>query len=196
VEPGTSPDSRPSLALTGPLAHEALFKHQAPGKSLLHLATHGFFLRGDCGSSDNPLLLSGLALSGANNRDDADSNQEDGILTAEEIASLDLSSVEWAVLSACETGSGEIVDGEGVFGLRRAFEIAGADTLIMTLWSVQDDAARAWVRELYAARRERGESTADSVRDASVTILSERREAGQSTHPFYWGAFVAVGDWR
>jgi len=99
----------------------------------LHLATHGFFLGGECASAleasenpegkapvsligENPLLLSGLALASANHRQAARPDEEDGILTAEEIAALDLSGVEWAVLSACDTGVGEVKAGEGVLG--------------------------------------------------------------------------------
>ena len=80
--------------------------------------------------AENPLLLAGFALAGANRRQAAGVEDEDGILTAEEIASLDLSGVEWAVLSACDTGVGEVRAGEGVFGLRRAFQVAGAQTVI------------------------------------------------------------------
>ena len=116
-------------------------------------------------------------------------------VTAEEIASLDLSSVEWVVLSACDTGLGKLQRGEGVLGLRRVFETAGARTLIMSLWSVQDDATRAWMGHLYRGRLG-GLSTVDAVRQASVDFLSTRREAELGTHPFYWGAFVAAGDWR
>ncbi len=145
---------------------------------------------------NNPLLLSGLALAGANNRMAAGPDEEDGILTAEEIASLDLSSVEWAVLSACDTGVGEVRAGEGVFGLRRAFQIAGARTLIMSLWPVDDEVTRAWMRELYTNRFVDGMSTIDSVHEASLALLNERREKGLSTHPFYWAGFIASGDWR
>ena len=104
-------------AKTGAAASEAAFKQQAAGKRVLHLATHGFFLGGKCASAleasekprgktpvsltgENPLLLSGFALAGANHRQAAGPDEEDGILTAEEIAALDLSGVEWAVLSA------------------------------------------------------------------------------------------------
>jgi len=208
-----------ALHLTGARASEAAFKAEATKRRVLHLATHGFFLGDNCRSAwestrgmvgltagaegipppvagENPLLLSGLALAGANNRDAAGPDEEDGILTAEEIASLDLSGVEWAVLSACETGVGEIQAGEGVFGLRRAFQVAGVDTLIMSLWSVEDEATREWMRHLYEARFGEGMDTAESVREASLRVLKRRREAGESTHPFYWAAFVAAGDWR
>ena len=102
----------------------------------------------------------------------------------------------WAVLSACDTGLGEIRAGEGVFGLRRAFQVAGARTVIMSLWSVDDQATRAWMRALYEARLRQGLSTADAVRAASVSVLRERRAKKQSTLPFYWAAFVAAGDWK
>ena len=91
-------------------------------------------------------------------------DQEDGILTAEEVAALDLGGVEWAVLSACDTGVGEIKAGEGVFGLRRAFQIAGVRTVIMSLWAVDDQAARRWMRALYV--RAPAEATCDRGRRA------------------------------
>jgi CHAT domain-containing protein len=112
------------------------------------------------------------------------------------VASLDLSGVEWAVLSACDTGVGEIRAGEGVFGLRRAFQVAGARTVVMSLWSVDDQATRAWMRALYEGRFQRKLSTADAVHEASLSMLRDRRAKGLSTHPFYWAAFVAAGDWR
>jgi CHAT domain-containing protein len=100
------------------------------------------------------------------------------------------------VLSACETGVGDIRVGEGVFGLRRAFQIAGAGTLIMSLWSVDDESTRSWMKVLYKARLIDQLDTAESVRKASLAVLQERRARKQSTHPFYWAAFVAAGDWR
>jgi CHAT domain-containing protein len=208
------------MNLTGTAASEAAFKRLAPGRRIVHVSTHGYFIQDDCPSAlgerpgaavsgptageqlpsrvgDNPLLLSGLILAGANRRDAQleDGEDEDGILTAEEIASLDLTGLEWAVLSACETGLGRLQAGEGILGLRRAFEIAGAGTLIMTLWRVKDEPSRAWMRELYTERLQ-GLSTAEAVRGASIAILSSRREDGLDTHPFSWGAFVATGDWR
>jgi CHAT domain-containing protein len=144
---------------------------------------------------ESPLLLSGLALAGANRRGDAGAQDEDGILTAEEISSLDLSGVDWAVLSACETGVGRIQLGEGVLGLRRAFEVAGAGTLIMSLWRVEDQSAREWMQYLYEGRLE-GMSSAEAVRKAGLTMLKKHRARSRSTSPVSWGAFVAAGDWR
>jgi CHAT domain-containing protein len=141
-------DPTHTSVLTGAAANERAFKAQAPGHRVLHLATHGFFLGGTCedtpatsrgiggtsplGSKSkaavlNPVQLSGLALAGANLRANGGPNGEDGILTAEEIASLNLNGTDWAVLSACDTGKGRIQVGEGVLGLRRAFQ-AGRST--------------------------------------------------------------------
>lgn len=197
------------LYLSGAEATESAFKREAPGKRVLHLATHGFFLGGRCtsaleakgehmpvGAGENPLLLSGLALAGANYRQAAGEDEEDGILTAEEIASLDLNGVEWAVLSACNTGVGEVKAGEGVFGLRRAFQVAGVRTIIMSLWPVEDQAARQWMTTLYDGRFKKGLETAQAVHQASLNVLHQRRVKNQSTHPFYWASFVAAGDWR
>jgi CHAT domain-containing protein len=207
------------LKLLGDKADEKSFKMAAPGKQILHLATHGFFLEGNCQSAlkhsekqseskqekteelpptmrENPLLLSGLALAGANHRESSGHEEEDGILTAEEVAALDLSGVDWVILSACDTGVGIIRAGEGVLGLRRAFQIAGAQTLITSLWAVEDESARKWMRTLYEKRFLKEQNIAESVRDASLEVLQERRRKNESTHPFYWASFIASGDWR
>ena len=212
---GVHGNPEPTRVRTGIEAAEDGFKQDAPRQRILHLATHGFFLDGAClpqspvapgtrgvgglastAPAQNPLRLSGLALAGANRRAQAKPDEDDGILTAEEVAMLDLQGVEWAVLSACDTGVGEIKAGEGVFGLRRAFQVAGARTVIMSLWSVEDQATRAWMRALYEGRFQRNLSTADAVHQASLTVLRDRRARGLSTHPFFWAAFVAAGDWR
>lgn len=202
-----------AVQLTGAAASESAFKQQAQGKRVLHLATHGFFVGGKCASAleasqkpngealasspgESPLLLSGLALAGANHRHAAGPDEDDGILTAEEIASLDLSGVEWAVLSACDTGVGEVKAGEGVLGLRRAFEVAGARTLVMSLWPVEDQTTRDWMGQLYRARLVHGLTTMDAVHQANLKTLRQRRVKGLTTHPFYWAGFVAAGDWR
>jgi CHAT domain-containing protein len=210
-------ESASATVLVGRAASETAFKQEARRYRVLHLATHGFFLSDDCATpasgtrgvggiastrppprqpAENPLLLSGLALAGANRRAAAAPDEDDGILAAEEVASLDLEGVEWAVLSACDTGIGEIKAGEGVFGLRRAFQVAGARTVVMSLWSVDDRATLAWMRTLYEGRFQKKLSTADAVHAASLAVLRERRANGQSAHPFYWAAFVAAGEWR
>jgi CHAT domain-containing protein len=201
------------IELTGPAADEAAFKRQAPGRRFLHLATHGFALgapavasagtRGVGGvgstaaagpSRRAAALLPGLALAGANAP--ADPAADDGFLTAEEITALDLSSVEWAVLSACETGRSDPGAVEAVQGLHRSFRRAGARTVIVSLWAVDDAATRAWMSDLYRARLLAKRSTAESVREASRAMLAARRASHQDLHPFHWAAFVASGDWR
>lgn len=204
-----------AVVLTDEAATEQAFTAAAPGTRILHLATHGFFtgpgrhgssgpFRGVGGlapAADHepggvvPPPLAGLAMAGANRRAVAD-DWDDGILTAEEVGSLDLRGVEWAVLSACDTGAGTIQAGEGVLGLQRAFRLAGVRTVVMSLWGVDDDAARTWMVTLYRARLIRGMSTADSVRAATRQTLAARRLREESIHPFYWAGFVAVGDWR
>jgi CHAT domain-containing protein/tetratricopeptide (TPR) repeat protein len=205
--------------LTGDLANETAVKQSLVGRRVVHLATHGFFLGADCtvapagtravggvvaGSStpaartlaENPLLLAGLALAGANRRRSATLDEDEGILTADEIAGLNLQGTDWAVLSACDTGLGEIRAGEGVFGLRRAFQIAGARTVIMSLWSVEDRSAMVWMRKLYEGRLQNNLNTADAIHAANLAALRDRRAKSQTTHPFYWAGFVAAGDWR
>jgi CHAT domain-containing protein len=145
---------------------------------------------------ESPLLRAGLVLAGANQRAPANSDEDDGILTAEEIVSLDLSGAQWAVLSACDTGRGDWQAGEGVLGLRRAFQVAGARTVILSLWPVLDTVTSAWMTELYRGRFVRGTTTAAAVRAANRTLLAARRAHGQSTHPLYWSGFIATGDWR
>ncbi len=146
-------------------------------------------------ATSSPMRLSGLALAGANHRGTADAAHEDGILTAEEIAALDLTGVERVVLSACHTGVGDVLSGEGVSGLRRAFRVAGARTLVMSLWDVDDRAAADWMVTLHQ-QWAAGANTAEAVRTAGRTQLATRRAAQQSMHPVYWGAFVAVGEPR
>ncbi|MFP5380160.1 MAG: CHAT domain-containing protein, partial [Vicinamibacteria bacterium] len=197
-----------ATVLSETAATEAAFKAQAAGHRVLHLATHGYFLDEDCdvaGEAATPadgaaatgaLLRAGLAFAGANQRAGALASDDDGVVTAAEVASLDLSGVEWAVLSACDTGLGSIATGEGVFGLQRAFRVAGASTVIMSLWPVDDEATRAWMTRLYRARLDEGRDTAAAVRAAALQTLEARRRGGRSTHPFYWAGFIASGDWR
>ena len=181
--------AEPSQLIIGDDATLSRFLSDAPHSRVLHLATHAFLLEKGCGSG-NPLLHSGLVFAGGGNAG------AQAILTAQQIASLDLGGVDWAVLSACNTGNGELRDGEGVLGLQRAFRVAGAHSVIMTLWPVDDTAARQFMHKLYAERLELHASTADAVWDASRKLLLERRAAGQSTHPWYWAGFVSSGGWE
>lgn len=198
-----------TVLLMGAAASEERLKREAPGKRVLHLATHGFFLQDDCGGAeasssspgpspevvDNPLLLSGLVLAGANRAGEPSTEGEDGILTAEELAALDLAGVELAVLSACDTGKGTVAPAEGVFGLRRAVELAGARTVVMSLWQVPDRQALRWMTTFYE-QRAKGSSIIDASHRAGLDSLEWLRSRGWPTHPYLWAGFVAAGDWR
>jgi len=183
------------VALTGSDASEEAFRELAPGREILHVATHGFFLEEDCGNGDdNPLLLSGLVLAGANQSSDEGATS-DGILTAEEITTLDLRSVQLAVLSACDTGRGTIRVGEGIMGLRRAFAIAGVRSMVLSLWPMPDEPARQWMDGFYDTLRA-GSSVPIAVREAKIARLRALRAAGTPANPQYWSGFVSSGNWR
>jgi CHAT domain-containing protein len=198
--------------LTGAQATEGALKAMRAPR-LLHLATHGFFLadlplatpnesqRGisisPVGSAsalprpyaappENPLLRSGLALAGANRRA---SGQDDGILTAMEATSLDLAGTQLVVLSACETGMGDVRNGDGVYGLRRALVLAGAETQIMTLWRIDDEVTQGLMAEYYEKIR-KGIGRSDAMRDATLNMLSNPNTA----NPKYWASFIVSGD--
>ncbi len=109
---------------------------------------------------------------------------------------MDLSGVEWMVLSACDTGLGALHRSEGVLGLWRALAVAGVRTTILSLWRVEDRSAARWMRYLYDARFARGLPTAEACRSASLEILRSARRRGEPTHASSWAAFVAIGDWR
>ena len=200
--PGGSVD-----VLVARAADEAAFKRLAPRASALHLATHGFFVgprcAGGAGASAaaavvwaaNPLLRSGLALAGSN-VGAPEAGQEDGLLTAAEVARLDLSGLRWAVLSSCGSGLGPIQDGEGVLGLQRAFSIAGAHSVVMSLWAVEDQEARLWIAALYTHLLGDRRPLARSVRGAQVQAIARLRARTGVAPPALWGAFVAAGDWN
>ena len=181
--------AEPEELVTGDDATLARFLQDASRNRVLHVATHAFLLDKSCGSG-NPLLHSGLVFAGGSH------GGAQSILTAQQIASLDLNGVDWAVLSSCNTGNGELHDGEGVLGLQRAFRVAGAHSVIMTLWPVDDDVTRQFMHELYALRLGRHETTADAAWLAARRMLNQRRAAGKSTHPWYWAGFVSSGGWE
>jgi CHAT domain-containing protein/Tfp pilus assembly protein PilF len=200
-------------ALAGADARESLLK-QVHGPRLLHIATHGFFLADQqqpppqtgapgpqlpgaaSGSSflrpppamgENPLLRSGLALAGANQRDEG---AEDGILTALEMAGLDLSGTQLVVLSACDTGLGTVANGEGVYGLRRAVVMAGAEAQLTSLWKVSDEVTRK-LMESYYRRLIAGEGRSEALRAVQLEMLEDTWRR----HPYYWASFLPIGAW-
>jgi len=208
---GTSEEARtirslfPDAAvLTGNRATEAALK-QAVAPRILHIATHGFFLedqpvkiegtRGDGevrGLSakvkiENPLLRSGLALAGANLRKGGD---DDGIVTAMEASGLNLWGTKLVVLSACDTGVGEVKTGEGVYGLRRALVLAGAETQVMSLWPVNDYMTQELMTAYYRGLKQ-GRGRGEALRQVQLQML--QRPGRQ--HPFFWASFIQSGEW-
>jgi tetratricopeptide (TPR) repeat protein len=135
-----------------------------------------------------------LALAGANDAASHTGDENEGLLTAEEVLTLDLDGTEWVVLSACRSGTGEAWSREGALGMRRAFHLAGAHTVIASQWSVEDGATREYMEALYGARAGGARRAGQALREASRTVLAHRRAAHRSTHPFYWAAFDATGD--
>jgi CHAT domain-containing protein/Tfp pilus assembly protein PilF len=192
--------------LTGEQATEGTLKHvRAP--SILHIATHGFFLENDSSVEkraaintpdrtrlakwaarvDNPLLRSGLALAGSNQ---GRSGDEDGVLTALEATALDLWGTKLVVLSACDTGVGEVRNGDGVYGLRRALFLAGTESQLMSLWPVSDRSTRELMAGYYQALVQnvgRGEA----LRQVQLKMLRNKSRS----HPYYWASFILAGEW-
>lgn len=176
---------------------------------VLHLATHGYFLEprdelrrrllklqrgaevGEPPPGDNPLLRSGLAFAGVNSNapylGDLDTSN-DGVLTALEVLGLNLGGTQLVVLSACETGLGEIHEGEGVYGLRRAFKEAGVQEIVMSLWAVSDAGTQALMSAMYE-RLLAGNSPRDSLRGAQRHLMEDPRWG----YPYIWAAFTIVG---
>jgi CHAT domain-containing protein len=150
--------------------------------TILHLATHGFFIEDSTGVV-NPMIRSGLLFSGVNGN--ANSSLDDGILTAYEAAMLNLKDTRLVVLSACETGLGETRYGEGVYGLQRAMITAGANNLLMSLWKVDDTATNLLMSEFYRSWNQ-GEA-ADAFR------VAQKKLRTTYAHPYYWGAFIMLG---
>ena len=193
--------------LTGLQATKAALK-RAEAPRILHIATHGFFLldppsdvkpetskvgvngtRAINASAkiENPLLRSGLALAGAN-LNKAPGN--DGILTALEASNLDLWGTKLVTLSACDTGVGEVKNGEGVYGLRRSFFLAGTESLVMSLWPVSDYVTRELMKEYYVGLKT-GLGRSEALRLAQLKMLKRKG----SQHPFYWASFIQAGEW-
>jgi CHAT domain-containing protein len=195
----------------GAEAREAELKSvQSP--RVLDLVTHGFFLSDQESSSgnadllasllavlgapqpdwENPLMRCGVALSGANHaKQSSNAIVEDGVLTGLEASLLNLQGTEVVILSACDSSSGEIKNGEGLMSLQRAFRIAGAETVLASHWKVSDKATSLLMTEFMRRWRE-GQSRANAWREAQLTLLRSK----DFSNPFFWSAFTLTGQWR
>ncbi len=176
----------PTLLL-GEESTEANFKANLDN-DIIHIATHGFFIdkKPGLGAYLDPMLYSGLLLAGASEETTMKNTGEDGVLTAYEIMNMEFSNLDMIVLSACETGTGQVASGEGVYGLQRAFFVAGANTLIMSLWKVDDTATKELMINFYRNYLKTGDKRA-SFLDAQKKVKKKYKS------PVYWGAFVMVG---
>ncbi len=214
------------LRAEGEQATEPWLVRQLSGQRFVHLATHGYFAGEACQSkggidtrgvqvsggqaskeSDgfadtNPLLLSGIAMAGANRRAQASSGAEDGILTALEVTNLDLRGTELVTLSACETGLGVQNAGQELMGLRWAFRMAGARTLLSSLWQVPDEPTVQLMKKFYSHLWRSGKASqplgkAAALRRAQLELIKENRARYRGdSRPIDWGAWVLSGDWR
>lgn len=161
---------------------------------VVHIATHGFFLsdldvddRENSELTQNPLFRSGVLLAGAGVDRDESNRQEDGVLTAYEAMNLNFDQTELVVLSACETGLGEVRNGEGVYGLQRSFLVAGANTVLMSLWQVDDVATQELMNAFYS-NWVAGTEKHEAFRKAQLA-MKEKYQI-----PYFWGAFVLIGN--
>jgi len=221
-------------------ASEQSVRESAPKSRYLHFATHGFFadesikvedfdqdgdkkmMVGEAATGENPGLLSGLVLAGANLPPKG--NGDDGILTASEVAELDLTGVELAILSACETGLGKTAGGEGIFGLQRAFQLAGARTVVASSWKVPDLSTKELMVRFYGNLWEKKMGKLEALREAQLWVMKEGKAAGldrgiddesvvvketkkepikvegstkgEMLPPKYWAAWILSGAWN
>lgn len=197
------------ILFVGSNATEDAFKLQSAGKRVIHLATHGYYLERNCNSDisdadsilevrsvgENPLMLSGLVFAGCNHHGEAcdSAGIDDGILSAYEVSALDLTGTDLVVLSACETGVGKVERGEGVYGLRRAFQMAGARMLVSALWPVDDRRTAEMMAIFYT---ESDKSIPERMREMQLSQINKLRAQGLSDHPYSWAGFIAIGDWK
>jgi CHAT domain-containing protein len=209
-------EPRPVQIRRGAEASTAQLLRDLPQARYALLATHGFFADPEFRSvflldesafrhhgpegratpgARNPLVLSGLVLAGANRFSagkSADLSAGDGsILTAEMIASMPLEQLELVVLSACETGLGEVAGGEGVYGLQRAFHMAGAQTAVASLWQVDDEITQELLTRFFDNLWHKRMGRLEALRQAQLAV---RRGEGNRVHPRYWAAWVLSGD--
>ncbi len=188
--------------ITGTKATESTIKKLKIPR-FLHLATHGFFLsdhkvdrdkllKSKFSITSNPLLRSGLALAGFNNRQNKQNNHtEDGVLTALEVAGLNLHGTQLVVLSACETGLGEVKNRDGVYGLRRALVIAGSQSQLLSLWQVSDDGTKDLMVKYYENLKA-GKGRHEALREVQLEFIKHPKYK----YPYYWASFIPSGNWR
>ena len=180
---------------------------QAHGPRLVHIATHGFFLSDEdlkaeaetrgtkANVNEDPMLRSGLFFAGADRvREGAtpEAGVDDGVLTAFEASQLNLEGTELVVLSACETGLGKQLNTDGVFGLRRGLQEAGADAVMMSMWSVPDKETQE-LMSIFYQKWLGGMEKPEALRQAQLEERETVRKRYGKDLPFYWGAFVLIG---
>jgi len=182
-------------------ATESAFKQLAPGRRILHVAVHEYHRASSAVPGDSaaharlgrqdPYLSMGLVL--APGLAGASAGDADGILTADEAAGLDLRGLECCVLSVCGSGRGDVLVREGAIGLQRALQLAGAKSIVASLWPVDDQWTRLWMGAFHRELRDGRMALGRAVDQACDEILALRRRTGRSTHPYYWAAFTATG---
>jgi CHAT domain-containing protein/Tfp pilus assembly protein PilF len=178
-----------ATVLTQAQATENALK-QVKKPNILHIATHGFFSKltdnKNSEENENPLLRSGLVFAGVKVSQSAG---DDGVLSALEATNLNLVGTKLVVLSACDTGNGDIRTGEGVYGLRRALVIAGSESQLISLWKVSDSATKDLMIAYYQ-RLKNGEGRSEALRQTQLAMLKSEKQ----NHPFYWASFIPSGD--
>ena len=153
---------------------------------VLHIATHGFFVDTST-KNNNAMLNSGLLLAGSGSNSTFENSSNEGILTARTAMNLNLDNTDLVVLSACETGLGKLANGEGVFGLQRAFKIAGAKTLVMSLWKVADNQTQELMVAFYR-------NWVAGLGKRQAFFKAQKEIKAKYPDPYFWGAFVMVGE--
>ena len=178
-----------ATVLTQAQATENALK-QVKKPNILHIATHGFFSKltdnKNSEENENPLLRSGLVFAGVKVSQSAG---DDGVLSALETTNLNLVGTKLVVLSACDTGNGDISTGEGVYGLRRSLVIAGSESQLISLWKVSDSATKDLMIAYYQ-RLKKGEGRSEALRQTQLAMLKSTNQ----NHPFYWASFIPSGD--